>query len=101
MTFHNNQFTWTFGTHDLFSAKTVINCSLHINLIASANVPPQGNNSFYSSMIKCKWGKTVCFEISFIIPLAFEMQMERRCHPIVTLPSHLHKKSLGDTSLVP
>ena len=42
MTNPNNLSPMTFGSYDLNSVKTVINCSLQITVIARANMPPKG-----------------------------------------------------------
>jgi hypothetical protein len=59
--------------------KTVINCSLQITVMASANVPPQGLPG--STVIKYKWGNRAYFEKTLSSHLVFEMQMVRIDNP--------------------
>jgi hypothetical protein len=46
-----------------------------INVMATANVPPQGNLLPGFTMIKWKWEYAFCNKCYIFIPLPFELQM--------------------------
>jgi len=64
-------------------------------VIASANVPPQGDSSCFSNMIKYKWVKSLDSKKTVIGPLVFDVQMVRAINPNDTLSIHLHEKPIG------
>jgi hypothetical protein len=62
------------------------------NLMARANMPPQGKHLPGSTMIKCNWDYSLYHEIYFTIPPAFELQMVNICDTVETISIHLQRK---------
>ena len=82
MIIDNNRSTLTFDSLYLLTGHYLDKSVSFITVTASANVPPQGDTSCNSNMTKCKWGKSLFSERSFIAPLAFVLQMVTMYNPI-------------------
>jgi hypothetical protein len=46
-------------------------------------------------------GINILLKRTIMIPLVFDLQMERICNPTDTLPSHLQEELFGDNSFFP